>query len=64
VDLKSDYGVGGNTNAYFEGDSGINRTSVFTLGYTALLPYGRGMRFGANSSALVNALLGKKWRII
>jgi outer membrane receptor protein involved in Fe transport len=58
VDLKSDYGVGGNTNAYFEGDSGINRASVFTLGYTALLPYGRGMRFGAGSSALVNALLG------
>ena len=58
VDLKSDYGVGGNTNAYFEGDSGINRTNVFTLGYTALLPYGRGMLFGADSSALVNALLG------
>jgi outer membrane receptor protein involved in Fe transport len=58
IDLKSDYGVGGNTNAYFEGDSGINRTNVFTLGYTALVPYGRDMLFGSNSSALVNALLG------
>jgi outer membrane receptor protein involved in Fe transport len=58
VDLKSDYGVGGNTNAYFEGDSGMNRANVFTLGYTALVPYGRGMRYGANSSGLVNALLG------
>ena len=58
VNLKSDYGVGGNTNAYFEGDSGMNRANVFTLGYTAVLPYGRGMRFGTNSSGLANALLG------
>jgi outer membrane receptor protein involved in Fe transport len=58
VDLKADYGVGGNTNAFFEGDSGMNRAGVFTIGYTAVVPFGRGMTFGSDSSGLVNAVLG------
>ncbi len=58
VDLKSNYGPGGNTNAYFEGDSGIDRAHIWTAQYTLLLPFGRGMKYGSGISPAANLILG------
>jgi len=58
VDLKSNYGPGGNTNAWFEGDSGIDRAHIWTAQYTFLLPFGRGMRYGSGIPPAANVILG------
>jgi outer membrane receptor protein involved in Fe transport len=58
VDMKSNYGPGGNTNAYFEGDSGIDRASIWTAQYTILFPFGRGLKYGSGISPAANIILG------
>jgi hypothetical protein len=58
INIKADYGVGGNSLAYGQDQSGEDRASIVNVGYTALIPFGRGMLFGANSPGYVNALLG------
>jgi outer membrane receptor protein involved in Fe transport len=58
VDLKSNYGPGGNSNAYFENDSGIDRAHIWTAQYTVLLPFGRGMKYGSSISPAANIVLG------
>jgi len=58
VDMKANYGPGGNTNAFFEGDSGIDRASIWTAQYTLMLPFGRGMKYGSGMSPAANIILG------
>ena len=50
IDIKADYGVGGNSLAYGQDQSGEDRASIFNVGYTAVIPYGHGMLFGWRQS--------------
>jgi outer membrane receptor protein involved in Fe transport len=58
VDTAVNYGVGGNTNAYFESDAGIDRAAVWNLGYSIVLPYGPGLRWGSGATGATRFLLG------
>jgi hypothetical protein len=58
-----DFGeFGTSTNQYnYRVDHGpavFDRASVFTLGHTVLLPFGRGQRFGSDAGSILNAIIG------
>ncbi len=40
------------------GPAVFDRASVFTIGHTALLPFGRGQRFASDSGTILNAFIG------
>jgi hypothetical protein len=44
------------------GPAVFDRASIFTIGHTVLLPFGRGQRFGADVSPILNAFIsGWEW---
>ncbi len=58
-----DFGeFGTSTNQYnYRVDRGpavFDRASIFTIGHTVLLPFGRGQHFASNASAILNAFIG------
>ncbi len=40
------------------GPAVFDRASIFTIGHTVLLPFGRGQRFGSDASSVLNAFIG------
>src|SRR6267378_3919741 len=55
-----EFGTATNQNNYRvdRGPAIFDRASVFTLGHTALLPFGRGQRFFSNAGSVLNAFIG------
>jgi hypothetical protein len=40
------------------GPAVFDRASIFTIGHTVMLPFGRGQRFGADAGSVLNAFIG------
>ena len=55
-----EFGTATNQNNYRvdRGPAIFDRASVFTLGHTALLPFGHGQRFFSNAGSVLNAFIG------
>ncbi len=55
-----EFGTSTNQNNYRvdHGPALFDRASVFTLGHTVLLPFGRGQRFASDAGSVLNAFIG------
>lgn len=66
IDLCSVFGCASPQDAYnikeSYGLSDLHNKHIFTWGYVTNLPFGRGQRFGANLSAIANAIVGG-WQV-